>query len=59
MNENKIEKLDRPILNALFNKILTAPNVEMSEVAYLNAIDSNNNVDVAKYPNWVNYILET
>ncbi|XP_029348367.1 uncharacterized protein LOC115034941 [Acyrthosiphon pisum] len=55
-SENNIEKLDRPILYALFNKILTASSVEMAEVAYLNAIDSNNNVNVAKYPNWVNYV---
>jgi len=55
-NENNIEKLDRPILYAFFNKILTASNVEMAKVSYLNAINSNNNVDVAKYPNWVTYV---
>jgi len=52
-NENSIEKFDRPILYALFNKILTASNVEIAEAAYLNAIDSINYVYVAKYSNWV------
>jgi hypothetical protein len=55
-NENNIEKFVRPILYALFNKILTTSNVEMAEAAYLNAIDSINNVYVANYSNWVKYI---